>query len=129
MVSPTVGAPKVVPRWAAAVTASACVSGGASAVRGGAAAGRGGTGRVPRTGRPGPVAWPAAAAGFIAADLFIFHAFDADIYRIVTIFCCVPLAGNLVAFAAGGLQPSKAANGRCTSGNGVVKGGECEFGM
>ncbi len=56
------------------------------------------------------LAWPAAAAAFIAADLHLFHAFDADIYRIVTIFCCVPLAGNLVAFAANlNIHPERAA--------------------
>lgn len=56
------------------------------------------------------LAWPAAAAAFIAADVYLFHAFNADIYRMVTIFCCVPLAGNLVAFAANlNIHPERAA--------------------
>lgn len=56
------------------------------------------------------LAWPLAAAAFIATDMYLFQTFNEDVYRMVTIFCTVPLAGNLVAFAANlNIHPERAA--------------------
>jgi predicted permease len=56
------------------------------------------------------LAWPLAAILFIVADRMFFQAFNADIYKMVTIFCTVPLAGNLVAFASNlNIHPERAA--------------------
>jgi len=46
------------------------------------------------------LAWPLFGALFIIADSMVFHAFDPIVYSMVAIFCSVPLAGNMVAFAA-----------------------------
>lgn len=54
--------------------------------------------------------WPLAGAAIIAADYFYFHTFEPDIYGLIAIFVSVPLAGNIVAFAANlNLHPERAA--------------------
>jgi predicted permease len=56
------------------------------------------------------ILWPLAGFGIIAADAAFFHALDADIYKMIAIFTSVPLAGNVVAFAANlDLHPERAA--------------------
>jgi malate permease and related proteins len=56
------------------------------------------------------VLWPLAAAMFIALDVMVFKAFDPLIYQMVTVFCTVPLAGNLVAYATNlNIFPERAA--------------------
>lgn len=56
------------------------------------------------------IVWPLAGAGIIAADYFYIHAFNPDIYGLIAIFTSVPLAGNIVAFAANlNLHPERAA--------------------
>jgi predicted permease len=56
------------------------------------------------------IVWPLIGAGIIAGDHFIFHIFDPVIYSLVAIFTSVPLAGNLVAFAANlNLHPERTA--------------------
>ncbi len=54
--------------------------------------------------------WPLAGAGLIAADYLHFHALGPDVYGLIAIFVSVPLAGNIVAFAANlNLHPERAA--------------------
>ncbi len=54
--------------------------------------------------------WPLFGAAFIAADSMFLHLFDPTIYAMMAIFCSVPLAGNLVAYAATlNLQPERVA--------------------
>jgi hypothetical protein len=54
--------------------------------------------------------WPLVGVGIIAADHFVFHAFEPVIYSLIAIFTSVPLAGNIVAFAANlNLHPERAA--------------------
>lgn len=54
--------------------------------------------------------WPLAGFGFILLDMLYFNAFDEPIYLMLAVFTSVPLAGNLVAYAATfDLKPEKAA--------------------
>lgn len=54
--------------------------------------------------------WPLAVFGVILADLNIFHAFPYEVHVMLAIMGAVPLAGNLVAYAATlNLHPERAA--------------------
>lgn len=54
--------------------------------------------------------WPIAGALIIAADYFFFKSLGTVVYSLIAIFVSVPLAGNLVAFAANlNLHPERAA--------------------
>ena len=54
--------------------------------------------------------WPLAGAFVVGADMLVFHLFDSTIYKMISIFVAVPLAGNLVAFATNlNLHPERAA--------------------
>lgn len=54
--------------------------------------------------------WPAFGALFIASDILFFQLYDAKIHAMIAIFCAVPLAGNLVAYAANlNLRPERVA--------------------
>lgn len=56
------------------------------------------------------VLWPIFGALVIAADIMVFHLYDAKIHAMVAILCSVPLAGNLVAYAANlNLRPERVA--------------------
>ena len=44
--------------------------------------------------------WPLAGFTIALADRFIWQAFDPIVHQLLIVFTCVPLAGNLVAFAA-----------------------------
>lgn len=56
------------------------------------------------------ILWPLAGAAIITLDHVYFHAFEKDIYGLIAIFVSVPLAGNIVAFAANlNLHPERAA--------------------
>ncbi len=56
------------------------------------------------------VFWPLGGIAFVLYDLHILHAFDATIHQMLLIFTAVPLAGNLVAYAATlKLHPERAA--------------------
>lgn len=56
------------------------------------------------------IAWPVIGFALIALDLFALHWFGAEVHQMMAIICCVPLAGNLVAYAATlNLHPEKAA--------------------
>ena len=46
------------------------------------------------------ILWPLFGAGLIALDTLFLHNWDATVYQLLVIFCCVPLAGNLVAYAS-----------------------------
>jgi hypothetical protein len=54
--------------------------------------------------------WPLGGFAFVLYDLHVLHAFDAVIHQMILIFTAVPLAGNLVAYAATlNLHPERAA--------------------
>ncbi len=56
------------------------------------------------------LAWPLATFGVILSDLMIFHAFTYEVHIMLAIMGTVPLAGNLVAYAATlNLHPERAA--------------------
>ncbi len=44
--------------------------------------------------------WPLGGISFVLFDLHMLHGFDATIHQMILIFTTVPLAGNLVAYAA-----------------------------
>lgn len=46
------------------------------------------------------IAWPLMGASVIAADILLLHLFDPQVHKMIAIICSVPLAGNLVAYAA-----------------------------
>ena len=59
---------------------------------------------------PKYVIWPLTGFGFIALDMLYFNAFSYEIYLMLAVFTAVPLAGNLVAYAATfDLNPEKTA--------------------
>lgn len=56
------------------------------------------------------IIWPLAGFAFILADMLYFNAFSNEIYIMLAVVTSVPLAGNLVAYAATfNLHPEKAA--------------------
>ena len=56
------------------------------------------------------VAWPLVGFGIVLADLHYMHWFGAEVHTMLVIITAVPLAGNLVAYAATlKLHPEKAA--------------------
>ncbi|MFA5592727.1 MAG: AEC family transporter [Micavibrio sp.] len=56
------------------------------------------------------ILWPAFGAIVITADRLFFHLFDGTIHAMLAILCAVPLAGNLVAYAAAlHLRPERVA--------------------
>lgn len=56
------------------------------------------------------VLWPLFGAAFIAADILVFGLYEPKIHALVAIFCSVPLAGNLVAYATNlNLRPERVA--------------------
>lgn len=56
------------------------------------------------------VLWPLGGISFVLYDLHVLHAFEPTIHQIILIFTAVPLAGNLVAYAATlNLHPERAA--------------------
>lgn len=56
------------------------------------------------------IIWPAFVFSLIAIDIVHFQAFSLEIYQMLAIFSAVPLAGNLVAYAATlNLHPERAA--------------------
>lgn len=56
------------------------------------------------------ILWPAFGFGIILLDLHYFHAFGTEIHTMLAVMTAVPLAGNLVAFAATlNLHPERAA--------------------
>ena len=56
------------------------------------------------------IIWPLFGALFVVSDLFLFQLFGSEVHQMFLIICCVPLAGNLVAYAATlNLYPEKAA--------------------
>lgn len=62
------------------------------------------------------IAWPLVCAGLILLDSAWLHFFDATIYQMVAVFSAVPLAGNLVAYAANlNIHPERAAAAVLTS--------------
>ena len=56
------------------------------------------------------ILWPLLGFAVILADITYFQAFSREVYLMLAIMCAVPLAGNLVAYAATlKLHPEKAA--------------------
>lgn len=56
------------------------------------------------------IIWPLGGLSFVLLDLHVFHHFDPVVHQIILIFTTVPLAGNLVAYAATlNLHPERAA--------------------
>jgi predicted permease len=56
------------------------------------------------------IAWPLAGFTMVLADMHIFGLFSLEVYQLIVIITAVPLAGNLVAYAATlNLHPEKAA--------------------
>lgn len=56
------------------------------------------------------VIWPLSGFGFILLDMHFFHLYGSEIYQMLAVFTAVPLAGNLVAYAATlDLHPERAA--------------------
>lgn len=56
------------------------------------------------------ILWPIFGFGFVLIDLYVLNWFDAPVHQMLLIMTCVPLAGNLVAYAATlNLHPEKAA--------------------
>ncbi|MCB9989828.1 MAG: AEC family transporter [Rhodospirillales bacterium] len=56
------------------------------------------------------ILWPLGGWIFVLLDMMVFHSFEPLIYKLVLIFTSVPLAGNIVAFAATlRLHPERAA--------------------
>ena len=56
------------------------------------------------------ILWPLFGFSIILADMYHFHAFSPEIYTMLAVVTAVPLAGNLVAYAATlNLHPEKAA--------------------
>jgi len=56
------------------------------------------------------IIWPLTGFAFILVDIRYFQAFSAPVYMMLAVFTAVPLAGNLVAYAATfNLQPERAA--------------------
>ena len=56
------------------------------------------------------IIWPLAGFAVILIDMMYFNAFSSPIYLMLAVFTAVPLAGNLVAYAATfNLQPERAA--------------------
>ncbi len=54
--------------------------------------------------------WPLGGFAFVLLDLHVWHSFEPVIHQIILIFTTVPLAGNLVAYAATlNLHPERAA--------------------
>lgn len=59
---------------------------------------------------PKYVIWPMAGFSVIILDMLYFNAFSAPVYLMLAVFTAVPLAGNLVAYAATfNLNPEKTA--------------------
>lgn len=56
------------------------------------------------------ILWPLFGFGVILTDMFYFQAFNREVYTMLAVMTAVPLAGNLVAYAATlNLHPEKAA--------------------
>ncbi len=56
------------------------------------------------------ILWPLAGFIIVAADLFLLRALPPEVHQMFLIFCTVPMAGNLVAYAATlNLHPERAA--------------------
>ncbi len=56
------------------------------------------------------ILWPLFGFGVIMIDRLYFNAFSFEIYQMLAVFCAVPLAGNLVAYATTlDLHPEKTA--------------------
>lgn len=56
------------------------------------------------------ILWPLFGGLFIAVDILFFNNYDTTIYQLFVVFTCVPLAGNIVAFASNlDLHPERAA--------------------
>lgn len=56
------------------------------------------------------ILWPAFGFGVIALDIMHFHAFEPEVHLMLAVMTSVPLAGNLVAYAATlNLHPERAA--------------------
>src|SRR5690606_716720 len=57
------------------------------------------------------IVWPLGGLAFILADIYWFQSFGPVIHQLLLIFTTVPLAGNLVAYAATlNLHPERAAS-------------------
>jgi len=57
------------------------------------------------------ILWPLGGLAVIAIDKLYFQAYSTEIYQMLAIFCSVPLAGNLVAYAATlNLHPGRTAS-------------------
>lgn len=56
------------------------------------------------------IVWPLVGFGIVLLDMHVLHWFDTPVYQMLVIITSVPLAGNLVAYAATlNLHPEKAA--------------------
>ena len=57
------------------------------------------------------ILWPAFGFGIIFIDLTFFGAFGPEVHQMLAVICAVPMAGNLVAYAATlNLHPERAAS-------------------